>query len=471
MATDVKPKARLALAIALHQLGRHKEASEQLSHFGFAQQLAPALWRYNVREADQGTGTVASQHLAPPAATAAAQQDWHATPVRLFRDAVPPKLRAALCTAFAPEAPFWRETQYASGRHGYYSFFQPGDHSRGASPSDFGVIERLLQWLRPLTGIPAGDLLGAEWWVHTRPRHSAGHTMHFDTAENALHLEALLQHLRKTDAGTREGECDAKTASVVACHNSDGDDTMLAHPAVSSVIFLSDSPAADGFGPTIVLDQPASGASGNPDGSGGDDEGDDEKMLAQRAWIARPVGGSLLLFRGDLLHGVLPPVATVDAVEAAGTEEEDGSGTDRRQRCTLMIGWWTRATVERVAHQRRRQNNSADAGKLDAVLARLRYRPCAPVPDVGKGVSWPAMLHDPAFVDGTGMPDPVDVELSTGPQPVPVEQVAKPWAPVPPPLVSPELLASGLEEVPDATNQRFFIHSCADLRPCAAEPQ
>ena len=95
---------------------------------------------------------------------------------------MPPKLRAVLGTAFAPGAPFWRETQYASGTHGYYSFFLPGDHS-GPACDGVGVMEQLLKWLRPLTGIPAGALLGAEWWVHTRPRHSAGHTMHFDTAE------------------------------------------------------------------------------------------------------------------------------------------------------------------------------------------------------------------------------------------------------------------------------------------------
>ena len=64
-----------------------------------------------------------------------------------------------------------------------------------------------------------------------------------------------------------------------------------------------------------------------------------------------------------------------------------------------------------------------------------------------------------------------EAEAPEQPVPVPVEQVTEPWAPVPPPLVTPELLESGLEEVPDATNQRFFIHSCADLRPCAAEPQ
>ena len=93
------------------------------------------------------------------------------------------------------------------------------------------------------------------------------------------------------------------------------------------------------------------------------------------------------------------------------------------------------------------------------------------MPDVGEGVSWPAMLRASAGASSAGAPVPAaeaEAPEQPLPVPVPVEQVAEPWAPVPPPLVTPELLESGLEEVPDATNQRFFIHSCADLRPCAA---
>ena len=52
--------------------------------------------------------------------------------------------------------------------------------------------------------------------------------------------------------------------------------------------------------------------------------------------------------------------------------------------------------------------------------------------------------------------------------PVAVEQVSPVWTDVPAPHVTEQLLREGFEELPASTNQRFFVHSAADLRPCGA---
>lgn len=61
----------------------------------------------------------------------------------------------------------------------------------------------------------------------------------------------------------------------------------LRHPLLGSLLFLEASPAAHGA--TLVLDQtPGDGA------------------LAERGWLVRPAAGRYAVFRGDLLHGVMP---------------------------------------------------------------------------------------------------------------------------------------------------------------------
>ncbi len=61
----------------------------------------------------------------------------------------------------------------------------------------------------------------------------------------------------------------------------------LRHPLLGSLLFLEGSPSCHGA--TLVLDQTPG------------DEG-----LAQRGWLLRPATGRYAIFRGDLLHGVIP---------------------------------------------------------------------------------------------------------------------------------------------------------------------
>eukprot|EP00962_Isochrysis_galbana_P016214 scaffold4639_cov117-Isochrysis_galbana.AAC.1 len=106
------PLACLHLAIALSTQGEHRSATPLLRRFGFRIRLAPEVWA----AAAAGPPPELSPPSAPPAA-----------PLRLWADAVPPLLMRQLNTAFAPWAPYWRETGYheASAQKRYFTFGVP----------------------------------------------------------------------------------------------------------------------------------------------------------------------------------------------------------------------------------------------------------------------------------------------------------------------------------------------------------
>ena len=83
----------------------------------------------------------------------------------------------------------------------------------------------------------------AEWWCHSKP-HCAGHLLHFDQSD------------------------DAQT------------------PLVSTVLYLSEEGVG---GPTLVTEQAMV-----------------DKHIAPQGWLCKPKENRLLLFRGSLLHGVVP---------------------------------------------------------------------------------------------------------------------------------------------------------------------
>ena len=130
----------------------------------------------------------------------------------------------------------------------------------------------------------------------------------------------------------------------------------LRFPKWSSILYLSDE-----GGPTVVLDQrsrpvPTRGSLAKDwlpawlsGGAKGNAEGDTELTLAPadatEADVMHPSYGAYALFRGELLHGVLPPLdpagtppppqwQTPDAPYAAPTAATDG------MRTTLLVNWW-----------------------------------------------------------------------------------------------------------------------------------
>ena len=118
------------------------------------------------------------------------------------------------------------------------------------------VIDLAIQQLHALlrsgsAGPMLEDATAVEWWAHCR-RPGDPHQLHFDVDERRL----------------RQG----RTAY------------SLHHPIASSVLYLSDH-----GGPTLVIDQTAS-----------------LRGLGSTGWAVSAACNRLLLFKGDLLHGVLP---------------------------------------------------------------------------------------------------------------------------------------------------------------------
>ena len=301
-------------ALLLEQLGHHDDALPYLQAMGMRQRLSREVWDAGMhppREHKAGAGGKGSADEVPP--------------VRLVKSAVPPALMEKLLKVFAPGATFWKETCYE--HRGYYSFYYPLHRP----PSN--VVAALIQHLRGcLPPDVAARVVGAEWWVHTRPvGRNLGHQMHFDTEETVL--------------------------------NTTG---RVAHPVVSSVVYLSGGAAAGGA--TLVLDQRL------------------RDPPASRGWLAHPVDSALLLFPGDRLHCVLPGGGAPQDADSGGKRDPSSSSSSSSSsvtttqsprdgplgtkaqpavapthRLTLMVGWW----AEDVSSQGRRH----------------LYGPCGPMPD------------------------------------------------------------------------------------------
>lgn len=121
---------------------------------------------------------------------------------------------------------------------------------------------------------------------------------------------------------------------------------VSAHPLVASVLYLGSA-----GGPTVVFEQTldaerAAGTGALP-------------PAPARALVCPPERGRWLLFRGDLLHGVMAPARAPEPAAAAALSRADGgaglgadggaagSGDSHRTstrwtRQTLLFNWWTR---------------------------------------------------------------------------------------------------------------------------------
>lgn len=195
---------------------------------------------------------------------------------------LPIDLYQNLCSLFAPDAPYWQESDYQN--RGYYSFFTT-PIEKEKEPNN--VIEDVIKnHLLPIAEQQCSEsIVGVEWWVHTRPTgNNLGHPLHFDTDESLL----------------ARGK--------------------VSHPDVSSVLYLTGAERdketnSASAGPTIVFDQ-------TPDST----------TVASKAWISKPKDNSFLVFPGNLLHGVLPCSGGCSDVKQTDKENDN-------HRLTLMVGF------------------------------------------------------------------------------------------------------------------------------------
>jgi len=301
---DTLHEARRLLARLLCQHpDRGEQARQLLLRMGFTHRLAHGLASFDFlrcssfgasagRFADGGGGAAVKAGCATVAAGGGG------VPVSAFDRALPPALADKLRRALGTNAPFWSEHAYGSPATGFFSyaiklppFDQTGGGGIGIGSSDSSggggdgtsVLERVALHHRSTASaaVPGAKAARfAEFWAHRRP-HTSGHGLHFDYVR-------------------RPGGC-------------------VSHPIVSTVTYLT-SPCG---GPTLVTDQTMP-----RDDDGDDDDGEGKAVPGgtTKGWVVVPSPNRLLVFKGSLLHCVLPGVGPRPHVPTAASAGAAGGG-------------------------------------------------------------------------------------------------------------------------------------------------
>jgi hypothetical protein len=232
-ASTVEGTARFMAAILLSRDGHHDVALKHLQSFSLTHRLHPNVW--TGQDDTLARSMIATTTLTPPVS---------------FHGVLPPKLYEKMCNTFAPDALFWKESDYDN--MGYYSFLVDIDEGTTVKNLiDHVVLDHLLPLVQEVLGEKANAICAYEWWAHSR-HASLGHALHFDTDKATI----------------------------------DNGETVH-HPILSSVLHLTGDATATS-GATIVLDQAPNSRS------------------AQVCWRSVPQQNTFMVFPGDLLHGVLP---------------------------------------------------------------------------------------------------------------------------------------------------------------------
>jgi hypothetical protein len=341
----VESTARFMCAMLWSMQGSHDAALDHLKYFPLTHRLHPNVWTVD------------------PSNQARTEEPPVEPPV-IFKPSqgiLPPHLYDGLLKLFAPDSPYWIESDYAN--RGYYSYFveynEPTKHTKPQNLLEDVIVNHLLpraqQLLDGMKGRNALDddklstkICGFEWWAHTRPiQANLGHNLHFDTDESMLDQEG-----------------------------------KVTHPLFSSVLYLtgggdtttSSSPNSCPGGATIILD-----------------ETPDSEKSADICWQVVPHDNSFLIFPGDRLHGVLPcPGTTAEKEERTGNGNKwttadaliheswkcspkgntaSGKSTPSNHRLTFMVGFWTRNVPATMKHRR-------------------LYGPCGPLPPPTDEHTW-----------------------------------------------------------------------------------
>jgi hypothetical protein len=353
-ASHVEGTSRFMAAMLLSMLGKHDQAKQQLEPFHLTHRLHPNVW----------TSTPPTATTTTPASEISLHQPYSFT-----QEALPKPLYNRLCKVLAPDASYWKESDYA--HRGYYSYFF--NIEKDQPPANL-VEEIILHHLLPraqhvLTNVGNDcTIVGAEWWAHTRPiQANLGHQLHFDTDE------ALLAQEEK-----------------------------ITHPILSSVLYLTGNPnpSANLVGATIVLDQ-------TPDST----------RVAEIAWKSVAVDNHFMVFPGDRLHGVLPcPGEEKGNNDTVTTETETFTWNERvtkdedkpvNHRLTFMVGFWTRRVPDKIKERR-------------------LYGPCGPLPPATEEHSWVKEIqqgYPKATNDKNGILDACKLEVTSLPKVSPAWEV------------------------------------------------
>ena len=243
-----------------------------------------------------------------------------------------------LDATFGPNSKFWERHDYSDGSGGedpspYFSYIVPINNN-GASttqpPTALDAIIRKIQ--RQISEVfpDVNECKYCEWWAHCRP-HSSGHQLHFDSDDEGR-------------GGVR-------------------------NPVCSTVINISSDVGMGGE--TLVTTQTSSG-----------------RALATKGWLCANKRNRLLVFRGDLLHGVVPgPRVATARSNDDDDDDDDGGGASKekardRRRVTFMVAFWKDICIQD-------QEGHGCARPFNRVAGEEWAKPLSEVVGDGVGVSGP----------------------------------------------------------------------------------
>jgi hypothetical protein len=448
-ASKIEGMSRFMSAMISSIVQQHDDAKQQLQLLGITHRLHPKLWQHAMMNRNEERTTAVTTTQQPSSCTVLApiqQPVLYRGKILPAGGVLPKHLYDQLCTVFHPNAPYWCESSYAS--RDYYSFFMDvpqcetttdkknnEDDSRKISASNLMedvVCNHLLPLVRQQQlqlSNSMDEIVGFEWWVHTRPiAANLGHNLHFDTDEASLRAN-----------GT------------------------ISHPIISSVLYLTGGGTSNG-GTTIILDQ-------NPDAT----------TNADRAWCSHPIDNSFMMFPGDLLHGVLPclgvttpaPMTTVEtdtishdivdsnhpynsliALLTNETNQQPAVVTvpdiASPNRLTLMIGFWTRRVPDEI------DSTPVVVGGDDTRL----YGPCGPLPSL-RDTKWVQDIYrgyDSNSVPMTAATQQESIPHSDVVVVVPVPCISPAWEDLPHhSSENPKTTTTQSLVIPREIDHRFFV--------------
>ena len=145
------------------------------------------------------------------------------------------------------------------------------------------------------------EIIGAEWWLHHRPvGANLGHQLHFDTDEALLDQQGKVTHPLVSTVLYLTGGRSQKDSEM----DVNNDHTLRTGPSGSTIIFSQDPKSTN---------------------------------YAKTAYVSVPVNNRLMMFPGNLLHGVLPCLGEEDVLESG-----------QEYRLTFMVGFWTRNVPKNI---------------------------------------------------------------------------------------------------------------------------
>jgi tetratricopeptide (TPR) repeat protein len=337
------PVAAYNITILLSQLGKHQEAKEAILRLGCTARIAPNVWHCAYGETKINNSTPSSSpsiqiistknststSSSPPdqiISTKKSTSTSSSPPVQVIPNAIPTLLLNTLRTSFNDKATYWKQNQYDE-RAGYFSWWYD------VTQSPLNPVEELIQKVM----LPLVDnntiIVGAEWWIHKRPiGKNLGHALHWDCDERSLNTNGVhgIQHPIVSSVCYLSGNAMHQTTS------NDTTDELKTNSAGKSNRIITEARSNNGESGTggSVLNNDHGHKSGRTVVF---NKQVNSTGLPNKCWVALPeTNGTVMLFDGTLLHGVLPGRSGKKKKTKEEKEEEQDD-----TRLTLMVGFWT----------------------------------------------------------------------------------------------------------------------------------